>query len=84
METKLTQKSWKNECTLCIPVSHKSKAGKLSWNPKGTDEGGSEGPVDEPKGTDGTGGNSNTSIIVNKVKKADANKLKNILKTIIK
>lgn len=36
---KLTQKSWKNECTLCVPVSHKAKPGKLAWNPKGVGDG---------------------------------------------
>ena len=36
---KLTKKTWKNECTLCVPVSHKKKPGKLKFNPKGTAEG---------------------------------------------
>ena len=47
--------------------------------PEGTESGVSKEPADEPEGTDGAEGNFNTSIIVNKVKEADANKLKNIL-----
>lgn len=39
MPFKLVQKTWKNECPLCVPVSHKAKPGKLKWNNKGTDEG---------------------------------------------
>lgn len=36
---KLSKHTWKNECPLCVKISHKKKPGKLAWNPKGVPEG---------------------------------------------